>query len=205
MARTRGGHSDQGRESSSQHVDRVRPTASARQRKFKQQVQETQEDPTPDQAQQEDPALDQVHQEDLAPVQADVQADVVSPVQADVYGDRGPLSSFVERWHRDMCSFRLPVGEMTITLDDMSNLLLLPVTGRLFSLPTMGKKEANMMLINLFRISHQYAWAETEVTRGAYVSPRWLRDLYDVNVQQGKYITEINSLLLRYDHLLIIL
>ncbi|KAJ1443158.1 hypothetical protein SESBI_00441 [Sesbania bispinosa] len=62
MERTRRGRSDQGRESSSQPVDRVCPTASARQRRSRQQVHETQEDVVPDQAQQEDPTSNQAHQ-----------------------------------------------------------------------------------------------------------------------------------------------
>ena len=46
-------------------------------------------------------------------------------------GDRGLLSSFVERWHRETCSFHLPVGEVTITLDDVMSLLHLSVVGDL--------------------------------------------------------------------------
>ena len=38
-------------------------------------------------------------------------------------GDRGLLSAFVERWHRETSSFHLPVGELTITLDNVSSLL----------------------------------------------------------------------------------
>ncbi|XP_028236714.1 protein MAIN-LIKE 1-like [Glycine soja] len=41
--------------------------------------------------------------------------------------DRGLLSSFVERWHQETSSFHLPVGELTITLDDVSSLLHLSV------------------------------------------------------------------------------
>ncbi|KAJ1435737.1 Aminotransferase-like, plant mobile domain [Sesbania bispinosa] len=81
--------------------------------------------------------------------------------------DRGLLSAFAERWHRDTCSFHLPVREMTITLDDVSSLLHLPVTGHLFSLTVVGKKEANMMLVSLLRVSHRdlymvgtFAWGE---------------------------------------------
>ncbi|XP_028223405.1 protein MAIN-LIKE 2-like [Glycine soja] len=46
-------------------------------------------------------------------------------------GDRGLLSSFVERWHRETSSFHLPVGELIIMLDDVSLLLHLPVIGDL--------------------------------------------------------------------------
>jgi len=45
--------------------------------------------------------------------------------------DRGLLSSFVERWHREMSSFHLPMGELTIMLDDISWILHLPVVGDL--------------------------------------------------------------------------
>ncbi|KAJ1424740.1 Aminotransferase-like, plant mobile domain [Sesbania bispinosa] len=40
--------------------------------------------------------------------------------------DRSLLSAFTERWHRETSSFHLPVGEMTITLDDVSSLLHIP-------------------------------------------------------------------------------
>jgi len=33
--------------------------------------------------------------------------------------NKGLISAFVERWHRDTNSFHLPVGEMTVTLDDV--------------------------------------------------------------------------------------
>ena len=36
-----------------------------------------------------------------------------------------------ERWHQETISFHLPVGEMTITLDDVACLLGIPVAGRL--------------------------------------------------------------------------
>ena len=45
--------------------------------------------------------------------------------------DRGLLSLFVERWYREASSFHLPVGEVTITLDDVASLLYLPVVGNL--------------------------------------------------------------------------
>ena len=46
-------------------------------------------------------------------------------------GDRGLLSSFVERWHRETSSFHLPTGEVTIMLDDVSSLLHFPGVGDL--------------------------------------------------------------------------
>ena len=43
-------------------------------------------------------------------------------------GDRGLVSAFVERWHKETSSFHLPIGEVTITLDDVASLLHLPIT-----------------------------------------------------------------------------
>ena len=44
-------------------------------------------------------------------------------------GDRGLISSFVESWHMETSSFHLPMGEVTITLDDVVSLLHLPIVG----------------------------------------------------------------------------
>ncbi|KAJ1408949.1 Aminotransferase-like, plant mobile domain [Sesbania bispinosa] len=98
--------------------------------------------------------------------------------------DRSHVSASTERWHRETSSFHLPVGEMTITLDDVSSLLHLPVTGRLFSLPTLGKDEAKQLLVSALKVSHADAFTETEITRGAYVRLSSLRDVYNSNLQQ---------------------
>jgi len=50
--------------------------------------------------------------------------------------DRGLLCAFVERWHEETNYFHLPVGEMTITLDDVSNLLHLPIVGYFYTQET---------------------------------------------------------------------
>ena len=42
-------------------------------------------------------------------------------------GNRGLISSFVERWHRETSSFHLPVVEVSIMLDDVASLLYLPI------------------------------------------------------------------------------
>ena len=44
-------------------------------------------------------------------------------------GDMGLLSIFVERWHKKTSNFHLPIGELTITLDEVASLLHLPITG----------------------------------------------------------------------------
>ncbi|KAJ1431296.1 Aminotransferase-like, plant mobile domain [Sesbania bispinosa] len=63
--------------------------------------------------------------------------------------DRSLLYAFTERRRKETSSFHLLVGEMTITLDDVSSLLHLPVTGRLFLLPVLGKDDANQLVVSI--------------------------------------------------------
>ncbi|XP_058784748.1 protein MAIN-LIKE 1-like [Vicia villosa] len=42
------------------------------------------------------------------------------------------LSAFIERWHPETSSFHLPLGEMTVTLDDVHSLFHLPIAGMFF-------------------------------------------------------------------------
>ena len=44
-------------------------------------------------------------------------------------GDRELISSFVERWHRETSTFHLLVGEVSITLDDVTSLLHMLIVG----------------------------------------------------------------------------
>ncbi|XP_006599897.1 protein MAIN-LIKE 1-like [Glycine max] len=76
-------------------------------------------------------------------------------------GDRGLLSSFVERWHRETSSFHLPVGELTITLDDVSSLLHLPVVGDLHVFQLLHVDDAVQMLVDLLMVFAESAMAET--------------------------------------------
>ena len=48
-------------------------------------------------------------------------------------GERGLIYAFVERWHKEMSSFHLPIENVTITLDDVASLLHLPITGAFHS------------------------------------------------------------------------
>jgi len=94
-------------------------------------------------------------------------------------GDRGLLSSFVERWHRETSSFHLPVGELTITLDNVSSLLHLPVVGDLHAFQPLHVDDAVQMLVDLLMVSAESARAEITQYRGSYVRLQWVRDIYE--------------------------
>ncbi|XP_006574258.1 uncharacterized protein [Glycine max] len=88
--------------------------------------------------------------------------------------DRGLLSSFVERWHRETSSFHLPVGEVTITLDDVASLLHLPVVGDLHTFQPLHVNEAVLMLVDLLMVSPEAARVETAHYHGPYVHLSWI-------------------------------
>ncbi|XP_068478444.1 protein MAIN-LIKE 1-like isoform X1 [Phaseolus vulgaris] len=92
--------------------------------------------------------------------------------------DRGLLCAFVERWHAETNSFHLPVGEMTITLDDVSNLLHLPIVGQFYTQETLDSDSATDLLVEALRVDRALASEETRHCRGAHVRLSWLREVY---------------------------
>ncbi|XP_006592986.1 protein MAIN-LIKE 1-like [Glycine soja] len=71
------------------------------------------------------------------------------------------ISTFVERWHREINTFHLPVGELTITLDDVSTLLHLPIGGAFHSFEALSVDKAVFLLMELLEVSGEEARAET--------------------------------------------
>ena len=56
------------------------------------------------------------------------------------YPDIGLILGFVERLHPETNTFHLPIGEMTITLDDVWSLLHLSINGQFCSLKILNMK-----------------------------------------------------------------
>ncbi|XP_006603242.1 protein MAIN-LIKE 1-like [Glycine max] len=102
-------------------------------------------------------------------------------------GDRGLLSSFVKRWHQETSSFHLPLGEVMITLDDVSSLLHLPVVGDLHAFQPLHVDDTVQMLVDLLMVSAEAARAETGQCRGPYVHLQWVRDIYERRCQAGHW------------------
>jgi len=88
------------------------------------------------------------------------------------------LSTFVERWHKETSSFHLPIGNMSITLDDVASLLHLPVAVAFHTYDAIDVEEVVELLVELLEVTRQEAIDETKQCRGAYVRLAWLRDIY---------------------------
>ena len=70
----------------------------------------------------------------------------------------GLIFSFVERWHGKTSTFHLPVGELTITLDDVVSLLHLPITGALHTFEPLVTSIFDLDLMRDFLVGYATHW-----------------------------------------------
>jgi len=89
-------------------------------------------------------------------------------------GDRGLISTFVERLHKKTSNFHLLVGEVTITLGDVASLLHLPITSAFHSFEALHVDEAVLLLVELLEVIPDEARAEIVQCHRAYVQLSWL-------------------------------
>ncbi|XP_027935732.1 protein MAIN-LIKE 1-like [Vigna unguiculata] len=94
------------------------------------------------------------------------------------YIDLGLVLGFVERWHPETNTFHLPIGEMTITLDDVWSLLHLSISGNFCSTENLEYEDSVQILTTLLGVDRAMACVELNQSRGAQVRLSWLRDLY---------------------------
>ncbi|KAH1242543.1 Protein MAIN-LIKE 1 [Glycine max] len=98
-------------------------------------------------------------------------------------GNRGLISTFVERWHKETSSFHLLVGEVSITLDDLASLLHLPTVGAFHTFEPLHVDEVVLMLVELLEVYGEAARDETAQCHGPYIHLSWLRDIYQSRCQ----------------------
>ena len=84
-------------------------------------------------------------------------------------GDWRLIYAFMEHWHKETNNFHLPIGEVTITLDDVASLLHLPVVGAFHSFELLHVDDAVDMLVELLEVSAVEARAETIQCHDSYV------------------------------------
>ncbi|KAH1217303.1 Protein MAIN-LIKE 1 [Glycine max] len=111
-------------------------------------------------------------------------------------GDRGLISTFVERWHKETSSFHLPVGEVTITLDDVASLLHLSIVRVFHNFEQLHVDDAVDILVKLLEVSAAEARAETIQCHDSYVRLSWLRDVYQMKIEAYYWIVAARVYLL---------
>ncbi|XP_058780654.1 protein MAIN-LIKE 1-like [Vicia villosa] len=89
------------------------------------------------------------------------------------------LSTFVERWNPETSSFHMSFGEMTITLDDVSCHLHVPIRGELVD-PNfvVTDYDAIHLAVELFGVSLSDATREAYSVRGPYYKLDWLKQVF---------------------------
>jgi len=98
-----------------------------------------------------------------------------------------------ERWHEETISFHLPVGEMTITLDDVACLLGIPITGKLLPERELTREEGlEMMQVDLLFTAEA---AANEMTKqgAAHVSFGVLKRRYEELLNRCNQMLEPNT------------
>ena len=88
------------------------------------------------------------------------------------------MFAFVERWHNKTSSFHLPIGEVIITLDDITSLLHLPIVGTFHSFEQLHVDDTVDILVELIEVNAAKMKAEMIQCHGSYVRLSWLRDMY---------------------------
>ena len=78
------------------------------------------------------------------------------------------ICAFVERWHEETLSFHLPFGEMTVTLDDVSCLLHLPIDGMLLSHEAITRDVPMEWMMTHLGSDPGQAHVEVTKTKGAH-------------------------------------
>ncbi|KAH1262258.1 Protein MAIN-LIKE 1 [Glycine max] len=114
-------------------------------------------------------------------------------------GDKGLLSAFVERWHKETGSFHLPVMKVSITLDDVAYLLHLPNTGAFLTVDALDVDQVVELLVELLGVSTQEAKDETDkydARQWTLVARTYLLHLVGCTLFANKSVTHINVVFL---------
>lgn len=134
--------------------------------------------------------------EGIAQVVADSGLDALLRVSYSVI-DKGLISAFVERWQPDTSSFHLPVGEMTITLDDVAQLLHLPVRGVFYTALNLSNDEAEEWLRQYLGVSRKDAHDEINLAKGPSVRLKWLaNEVYPARCSEQRWEMAARAFLL---------
>jgi hypothetical protein len=100
--------------------------------------------------------------------------------------NHGINTAFCERWHPETSTFHLPIGEATITLDDVQCLLHLPIEGKFLNHKRMVKDEANDMLCTFLGCDVDDVDQQFRDTNGPHVTYSYLQQIYMENLEKAE-------------------
>jgi len=85
---------------------------------------------------------------------------------------------------------------MTITLDDVLNLLHMPIVGQFYTHQTLDANAANDLFIKSLHVDRGVAYEETRYFWGTHVCLSWLRDVYEDARSRRQWIVAARAYLL---------
>ncbi|XP_028088144.1 protein MAIN-LIKE 2-like [Camellia sinensis] len=88
------------------------------------------------------------------------------------------ISAFVERWKPETNNLHLTVSEMAMTLDDVGNILGIPITGRSVSAATLIDQQAHALVVASVGVDDAKTIEELSSTRGQSVKLKWLQSKF---------------------------
>jgi hypothetical protein len=91
----------------------------------------------------------------------------------------GLVCAMAERLHQETSSFPLPVGEMTITLDDVACLLHIPIVGRLIEEDDLDHDHGVELMVNHLLFPVEETVEQVSNNSGAFVTYTALKERYE--------------------------
>jgi hypothetical protein len=101
------------------------------------------------------------------------------------------LVTLCERWHLETSTFHMPLGEMTVTLDDIASLMHLQIEGRMLShQKKMLRHEAAGLMARHLGVSQEEAEKICGTEYGGYISYPKLRQLYTMHLGRANILAD---------------
>jgi len=98
--------------------------------------------------------------------------------------DHSLIFAFVERWQEETSSFHLSFGEMTVTFDDGSCLLHLPIDGMLLSHEAITRDVAVEWIVTHLGSDSGEAHVEVTKTKGAHCRFGYLQRIFKQRMKE---------------------
>lgn len=92
--------------------------------------------------------------------------------------DKSLISTFVKRWHQDINTFHLFVGEMTIMLNDVFTLLHIPIVGQYCGYVSLDFTLAYTYFVEFLKVDTSDAMTKLMNCCSPHVRLNWMRQVY---------------------------
>jgi len=113
------------------------------------------------------------------------------------YLDTRLILDFVERWHHETNSFHLPIGEMTISLDDVWSLIHLPIIREFCPTKPLEYEDSIQIMMTLLGVDRAMASDELNHCRGSqlweFVARAYLFHLVGCTIFANKSTTFVQT------------